>query len=278
MLSSYSKYALNINMRQLNIVPETYDRVVAGLANKVKGNLKDLYTEILESQYKDYTENLGKPKAVVQGRRKLRLAGLIGDRHGMLVSSGCCITEFKTIYTIDYLESLDMLFALAFNMTLENARKGLDKVLEGKETSREYLALILLNNICNTNKTTDVTIGDLNKIEEVREFLLVQIRNEINNGQPVLSNLEGINYLDYIEIDNNPTTALSVAIMIKLLKAVDRLNRKLVIQHYTKPRGGIILSQDYSSISFASDSEMPDFVITHKGEDITLKMRKHRRQ
>lgn len=277
MSGGYSKYSLNINMRQITVTDEMYASVKEKITKEDKSDFNEVYLDMLETQYKDYIENKDRPRALLKGRRRVRLAGLMGDRHGMLISSGCCLTEFKSVYTINYLEQLDLLFALAFNMTLDNARKGLDKVLQGKKTSREYLALILLTNICDIEKPTDITIGDLNKMEEVRDFLLVQIRNEIQNGQPVLSNLDGINYLNYLEVEDNPTNTLSIAVMIKLLKAVDKLNKKLVVQHYGRPGGGIVLSQDFSSISFASNNTFENLEIYHKGEKVILPLKEFRR-
>lgn len=275
-MGSYSRYAMNINKRHLFIEPETYKRVHDNIRESGQ-DYSDVYLEMLELQYKDYIDNKDRPKAAVQGRRSMSLAGLVGDRHGILVSSGCCLTEYKAIYTVDYVAQLELLFALAFNMTIGSAKKKIELVLKDKDTSKEYLALILLTNVFNIDKPTDITIGDLNKIDEVKDFLLSLIRDEVNNGVPVLGNLDGTNYLEYIELDDNPTSALSVSIMLKLLREADRLNKELVVKHYGRGGSGIVLSQDYSSISFASNDVIDSFTINHKGETIELPMKVHRR-
>ena len=277
-LNSYTKYSMNINMRKIYISQDKTLKLLSDLENTKSD--KSLYDQIvyceIKDEFSDYLKIKDKPKSEIQGRRRWEVGPLLGDRHGFLITHGCCITEFKKQYTINLFERLDIIIAYAFNIKLSTVKEKLKVIIDRYNMSLKDLSLLCLAIQCPSDliESSDVLLSDLSEFSEIKEYLLNLIRKTMYNSVPILSDIDGVDFTKSLEVTTSDDfELLPVALTFKLLLSTSKLIKSLVVDFYEKESDGIILSQDFCSITFSTNTTISKFVCNTDIEEIELPLK-----
>ncbi len=249
---------MNLNNRALTLSAERVSSVIDAL-EKAKDSLSNNKLELINRQLEDFETGAKLSKGDAKGRRRIDVAGILCDTQGYLVATGCCATGFKYTYTLDFTHLLPLAFSLAFNQKESDYIAPIRKLCEAHNISQEYFAFMLLN-IENFDTGSDITVGDLCELPGVEEFFSKLSIEKSTKGSHILSNIEGIDLTNFIEVSDSTSEHFSIALMFQLLFSINRVIVFAVVELNDKGYDGVILSKDAHTITFVTNSIMSPMI------------------
>ena len=251
---SYNDILLNLNSRSLQINETKYKEVEKELESRishtndsVEKDLLQYDLNILNKQFNHYKRTLNLPRSSASRRRKETIGTIVDDRHYSLILNRLATNVEAHIFSLDLKDSLDVAMSVAFDIPLEESRKGLyyicDKYgVDYRTLSRSFMCQDdLFSHDCNFpfREFIDTFI-------EVKMFIHGICKNKIENDVNLLDSVSSLRYSNIINCTDELDQLVTAFNLKLLLAATDVLQEGIVkFERYRRSNGifGGVLSQ-----------------------------------
>ena len=250
----YSKLEFNINKRALIIDNE-----------KIRQFKIDLETTDMD----DISTKYIKKVISAELEKELRLYGLSNDRYdrkGNLVLDKLHLlsrfskSEFNYFFTLDLKNYLAMSLSRVFDCDEFEIQEWINILTIKHDISEKCLAYLILNNRqseLEVKPVVNILIEDLMTCEPIKNFILDRIKVAMEGKRSMLY-INGVNYSNFYS--GTKEQELPTALRLFILDKLSNVIKDLVVSFYEKKRrenlDGIIWSQDLTTITIASNSEL----------------------